>query len=281
MMEDSGVKKNIGQWLIAALLSIVAIVQLYPLVWLVFFSLKDNYEIFGGNIMGLPGKFLWQNYAVALQEAKVGLYFLNSVKVTALTIFFGTLLALTTSYAIARMKWRFSRQVLSFFLLGMMIPGQAIVLPVFLIAQKSRLVNTHFYLIIIYIVFSLPLSIYILTSFMKTLPKELEESAFMDGANIYQTFFLVIVPVIKSAVVTVIILNFLYTWNEFMFSYILVDKEALRTMPVGLAALNGVYNTDWGPIGAGMVVATLPTILIYSVFSSQIQKSLIAGSVKG
>jgi raffinose/stachyose/melibiose transport system permease protein len=118
-------------------------------------------------------------------------------------------------------------------------------------------------------------------SFLEGIPREMEESAFMDGASVYRTFLQIIVPLIAPAVGTIVILNFLGVWNEFLFAFIFVDKESLRTIPVGLQSLNGRYFTNWGPIGAGMVVATMPTLLIYLIFSRQIQKGMVVGAVKG
>jgi len=280
-MKNAAKRISIKQIITTAILSLIAIIQLYPLVWLILLSLKDNTEIFGENILGLPTRFLWQNYAKALSEAKVGYFFFNSVKVSVLAIFLSTLLAVMASYAIARMRWKMKNPVFNFFLLGMMIPAQAIIFPIYLIAVKTSLNNTHFLLILIYAVAALPTSIYIFTSFLKSLPRELEESAYIDGASVPRTFFSIIIPVIRSSIITVIILSFLGTWNEFLFSFILIDKETLRTIPVGLASMNGMYYTEWGPMAAGMVVATVPAIIIYILFSNQIQKSIIVGAVKG
>lgn len=280
-MRNTGrsVLQRMGEWLLLLLLALVAVIQIYPLIWMVLFSFKSNTEIFGGNIIGLPTKWLWSNYRTALDAAKGGVYFFNSVKVSAFTIILSVAAALMAAYAIGRMDWKLKRPTLNYFMLGMMIPAQATLLSVYLIALRLRLINTH--LILIYTVFVLPTSIYIFVSFLQGIPHEMEESAFMDGASVYKAFAQIIIPLIAPAVGTVIILNFLGAWNEFLFSFIFVDKETLRTIPVGLQALNGRYFTNWGPIGAGMVMATLPTIGVYLIFSRQIQKGMIAGAVKG
>ncbi len=272
---------KIKKILLYIVLGAVAIVQIYPLIWMILISLKDNSEIFSGNIMGLPKRFLWQNYVVAIKEAKVGVFFFNSVKVSILTLFITICLSLTVAYAITRMGWKHSKLVLTFFLLGIMIPTQAILMPIYELGSKTHLLNTHFLLICVYVVFALPTSVYILSTFMAGLPKELEESAFIDGAGVYRTFFSIIIPIIKPAIVSVLILNFISVWNEFMFGFVLINTESLRTIPVGIQSLVGQYNTNWGPMGAAMVVATIPTIIIYTIFSGQIQNSLIVGSVKG
>jgi raffinose/stachyose/melibiose transport system permease protein len=275
------ISNKIKKLLLYIVLGAVAIVQIYPLVWMILISFKDNNEIFSGNIMGLPKRFLWQNYVVAIRDAKVGVFFLNSVKVSALTLFFTICLSLCVAYAISRLEWKNSKTVLNFFLLGIMIPSQAVIMPIYELASKTHLLNTHFLLICVYIVFALPTSIYILSSFMSGLPRELEESAYIDGASIYRAFFSIIIPIIKPAIVSVLILNFIGVWNEFMFAFVLINTDSLRTIPVGIQSLVGQYNTNWGPMAAAMVVATIPTVIIYTIFSGQIQNSLIVGSVKG
>jgi raffinose/stachyose/melibiose transport system permease protein len=275
------ISNKIKKLLLYIVLGAVAIIQIYPLVWMILISFKDNNEIFSGNIMGLPKRFLWQNYVVAIRDAKVGVFFLNSVKVSVLTLFFTICLSLCVAYAISRLEWKNSKTVLNFFLLGIMIPSQAVIMPIYELASKTHLLNTHFLLICVYIVFALPTSIYILSSFMSGLPRELEESAYIDGASIYRAFFSIIIPIIKPAIVSVLILNFIGVWNEFMFAFVLINTDSLRTIPVGIQSLVGQYNTNWGPMAAAMVVATIPTVIIYTIFSGQIQNSLIVGSVKG
>jgi raffinose/stachyose/melibiose transport system permease protein len=273
--------KRIKKVLLYIMLGAVAVIQIYPVIWMILISFKDNNEIFSGNIMGLPKKLLWENYVVAIRDAKVAVFFFNSVKVSAITLFVTICLSLTVAYAITRMGWKHSKTVLTFFLVGIMIPGQAIIMPIYELASRTHLLNTHFLLICVYTVFALPTSVYILSSFMSGLPRELEESAFIDGASIYRTFFSIIIPIIRPAIVSVLILNFIGVWNEFMFGFVLINTESLRTIPVGIQSLVGQYNTNWGPMGAAMVVATIPTIIIYTIFSGQIQNSLIVGSVKG
>ena len=272
---------KIGRYILSIILALFGFIQLYPLIWLVLFSLKDNSEIFGGNIVGLPEKFLWQNYSSALFNGNVMHYFLNSVIVTFSTIAISGLLACMASYAIARMKWKLSKAVLIFFLLGLMIPIHAALLPLFLILRDLILLNSYWALIIPYVAFALPMAIFILTGFFQTIPKEMEESACIDGCSIYRTFYAIILPLVKPAIATVSIFTYLSAWNELMFAITFISKQQFRTLTVGIMSLVGQYTTEWGPIGAGLVVSTLPTIIIYVLMSDQVQKSLTAGAVKG
>ncbi|WP_237268774.1 carbohydrate ABC transporter permease [Thermoanaerobacterium thermosaccharolyticum] len=273
--------KKIGLYLLEAMLVIWAIIQLYPLFWLFLFSVKNNTEIFGGNILGFPRIWQWSNYSEALSSGNVGRYFINSSIVTILTIVISSILVSTSAYAIVRMKWKYSKLVLTIFLMGMMVPIHATLLPLFIILKDLNLLNTYASLVIPYVAFAIPMGIFILTGFLYTIPKELEESAFLDGCSIYKSFYYIILPLIRPALATIAIFTYLSTWNELMFANTFINSDAIKTLTVGIMSLSGQYQTEWGPIGAGLVIATIPTILIYVLLSEQVQKSLVVGAVKG
>lgn len=272
---------SLGKSILLIFLSVWAFIQIYPLFWLLLFSFKSNDEIFGGNIMGIPHKWLISNYVTALTSGNVFRYFLNSVIVTGITIIISSALIASASYAIARMKWKLSKPVLFIFLMGMMIPINATLLPIFLILQKVKLLNTYLALILPYIAFALPMGIFILTSFMISIPRELEEAAFIDGCNVYQVFIKIIIPIVRPALATIAIFTYLSSWNELMFANTFINDEVKKTLTVGIMSLSGQYLTNWGPIGAGLVIATVPTIVIYALLSEQVQQSLVAGAIKG
>ncbi|MBP2073330.1 carbohydrate ABC transporter permease [Thermoanaerobacterium butyriciformans] len=273
--------KKIGLYLLEAMLVIWAIIQLYPLFWLFLFSVKNNTEIFGGNILGFPRIWQWSNYSEALSSGNVGRYFINSSIVTVLTIVISSILVATSAYAIVRMKWKYSKLVLTIFLMGMMVPIHATLLPLFIILKNLNLLNTYASLVIPYVAFAIPMGIFILTGFLYTIPRELEESAFLDGCSIYKSFYYIILPLIRPALATIAIFTYLSTWNELMFANTFINNDAIKTLTVGIMSLSGQYQTEWGPIGAGLVIATIPTILIYVLLSEQVQKSLVVGAVKG
>lgn len=274
-------KVTVGGILLQIVLIIIAFIQLYPFVWLILFSFKSNGEIFGSNVVGLPDQWLWSNYQKAFTNGKVGLYFLNSTFVTAVTIIASSVLAAMASYGIVRMKWKLSRFTLILFLMGLMIPIHAALLPLFIFFSKLKQLNSYWSLILPYVGFAIPMAIYIFSGFLRDIPKEMEESALLDGCSIYNCFFRIILPLIKPAVATVSIFTFLASWNELMFAVTFISKEQFRTLTVGIQQMVGQYTTTWGPIGAGLVMATIPTILIYCLLSNQVQKSLITGAVKG
>ncbi|WP_227013502.1 carbohydrate ABC transporter permease [Paenibacillus psychroresistens] len=272
---------NIKKALLGIIMAIVAISSLYPLFWLILFSFKDNTEIFGGNIAGLPSKLLWGNYKEALVNAKVSNYFLNSVIVTGVTIVATWILSLTSSYAVTRMIWKFRHLTLAIILLGLMIPLNSALLPLFIILKHLRMLNSYGALMIPYTAFAIPMAVFILTGFLKGIPRELEEAACIDGCTIYNILYIIIFPLVKPALATIAIFTYLSTWNELMFAVTFISDSKYKTITVGIQSLVGQYSTSWGPIGAGLVVATIPTIVIYILMSSQVQKSLTAGAVKG
>ncbi len=262
-------------------LIIIALIQIFPLYWLFIFSLKNNKEIFGKNPLALPTEFHFENYADVLSKGNVARYFMNSVLVTFLTILISTIISAMAAYAIARMTWKLSNKVLLFFLSGMMIPLHATLLPLFVFLKRTKLYDTPIALILPYVAFAIPMAIYIFVGFFKTLPRELEEAACLDGLNIYGIFTKIMLPLIRPAIATVSIFTYLSCWNELMFAISFISKQQWKTLTVGIMGMVGMYATNWGALGAGLVVATAPTLIIYLLMSNQIQKSFTTGALKG
>lgn len=273
--------KKVKKTILYIALTLIAVVQLFPLYWLITFSLKSNTEIFGENVIGLPKTWRFVNYQRALTDGGILRYFLNSVFYSVITLVIAGLFTAMAAYAIARMRWKLKGVVFSLFTLGIMIPTQAALLPLFQVLDKLGLKGGYLGLLIPYISFGIPMSVMILVGFYKGIPVEMEEAAYIDGCGIFRCFLSIMLPMIKPALATASIFTFLGTWNELMFANTLVDKAEFRTLPVGIMSFAGQYSTDWGLIGAGMVIATLPTILIYFMLSNQVQESLVAGAVKG
>lgn len=258
-----------------------ALINLFPVYWMFTFSLKNNEEIYGANPVGLPQHWLWSNYASAMKTGKMGLYFLNSGIVAVATIIVTLLVALLATFALTRLIWKGRKTMNKFFMLGLTIPIHASIVPVYVTLSRLHLLNTYAALIVPYAAFSLSMALLVCTGFMNEIPRELDESACIDGCSIWGIFLRIIVPLMKPAVATVGIYTFLQCWNELMFANIFISKSALKTLPVGIQALSGQYTTAWGPIGAALVVATFPTLFMYIFLSKKIQESFIAGAIKG
>lgn len=267
--------------LLYAALIAIALVQVFPLYWLFTFSLKDNMQIFGSNPLGLPAPYRFENFSNVLEQGKVGLFLFNSFLVTIATILISTVLSTMAAYAIARMKWKWNNRTLVFFLMGMMIPLHATLVPLFIFLKRTKLYDTPFALILPYVAFAIPMAIYIFVGFFKTIPREMEEAACLDGMSIYGIFIRIMVPLIRPAIATVAIFTYLSCWNELMFAISFISKPQWKTLTVGIMGMVGMYATNWGALGAGLVVATVPTLIIYLMMSGEIQKSFTTGALKG
>ena len=262
-------------------LIIWALINIFPIYFMFTFSLKSNDEIFGSNIIGLPKNWLWSNFATAMNTGNMGLYFFNSLLVTTLAIGISMMAAMMACYAITRIRWRFSGLANAFFMLGLTIPIQASIVPVYVVLSKLHWLNKYSTLIIPYSAFALSMAILICSGFMAEIPTALDEAARIDGCGLFGTFFKIILPLMKPAVSTVGVYSYLQCWNEFMFANVFISDSAHRTLPVGIKALSGQHTTEWGPIGAALVIATFPTLIFYIFLSGKIQASFIAGAVKG
>lgn len=258
-----------------------ALINLFPVYWMFTFSLKSNAEIFGDNVAGLPKEWLWSNYIKAMNVGNIGRYFMNSVIIAVATIAIVMLISLMATFALTRLIWKGRKRMNNFFMLGLTIPIHAAIVPIFVTLSKMKLLDTYFALIIPYAAFSLAMGILICTGFMQDLPMDLDEAACIDGCGTWGIFFRIIAPLMKPAVATVSIYTFLQCWNELMFANIFISGSSHKTLPVGVQALSGQYMTDWGPVGAALVLATFPTLIFYALFSKKIQESFIAGAIKG
>ncbi|SHK53033.1 raffinose/stachyose/melibiose transport system permease protein [Anaerocolumna jejuensis DSM 15929] len=277
-LNKGGKGKEIWVYII---LGIWALINLFPVYWMFTFSLKSNEEIFGDNVAGLPKEWLWSNYEKAMGVGHIGKYFLNSTIIAIVTIAIVMLFSLMATFTLTRFIWKGRKRMNAFFMLGLTIPIHAAIVPIYVTLSKLHLLNSYLSLIIPYAAFSLAMGILICTGFMQELPMDLDEAACIDGCGVWGIFFRIIVPLMKPAVATVSIYTFLQCWNELMFANVFISDSAHKTLPVGVQALSGQYTTDWGPIGAALVLATFPTLIFYVFFSKKIQDSFIAGAIKG
>lgn len=278
---SENVSKYASKILTNAFLWIYVVVSLYPLVYMLFISFKNNDEIFFTNPLGLPNPIRWENYYDAITRFNIGLFFKNSVVVSVISVFFILIISITFAYAAARMTWKGRKTAYLYMQLGLFIPLQIIMIPLAILVRDLGIRNTYFSLIIPYIAFNLSFSILIFYSFFRSIPKEMEESAFVEGASIYQTFFHIIIPIVRPAIATVTIFAFLNVWNEYIMAQVLNSDQKLKTLPVGLLSFTGQFGTDWGPMGAAMVLASVPTIVLYLIMSKKVENSVtIGGAVK-
>lgn len=273
-------KKSILEIVLYILLIALSLTCVYPLLWLLLNSVKTSTDLFN-NPWGIGTSFEIKNYVTAWVAGKIGVSFLNSALVSVISVIITIIVGSMAAFAITRLKWKLSGLVLGLFLLGVMIPIHSTLIPLFILFNKMGLINNYLALILPYVAFALPTSIFILTGFMGSFPKEIEEAAIMDGCSMGGVFWRMIIPLSKSAIATITIFNFVSMWNELMFALIFMTDPDKMTLPVSLTRFRGQYSTNWTVQLAATVIMVIPSILVYAFLNDKIIESMTVGAVKG
>ncbi|MED0661922.1 sugar ABC transporter permease [Geobacillus thermodenitrificans] len=276
-----GFAKTIGMVFFYAILIALALFQILPLVWLLFFSLKNNQEVFNTPLLSLPSPPRWENYVKVWVEGNIGQYFFNSVWITTVSVVLTVLLASFATFAITRMNWKWKHVVLGLFMVGLMIPIHSTLIPLFSFFMKMNLIDHPLSIVLTNIGFNLPITIMILLGFYQSFPRELEESAVMDGCSVHRMFFRIILPMTAPVIVTTTIINMIYNWNEFVFVNTFISSDEFKTLTVGIQNFIGQYTTDWGAIGATLMISVLPILIVFFFLSDKIMEGITAGAIKG
>lgn len=272
---------RIGYGILYAVLGIIAVVQVYPLIWLAMFSLKTNQEVFGMSPFALPQDPQWGNYAKAWTTGHIDVYFFNSVLYTVSAVVLTVILASFVTFAITRMEWKLSGLVLGLFMAGYMIPLHSTLIPLFNFFKSANMIDNPMSVILSYVAFNLPITIMILSGFYKTIPREIEEAAVVDGCSVHRIFFQITLPMTVPVLSTTVIINMIYNWNEFVFVNTFLSSDKWKTITVGVNNFVGQYLTDWGAIGATLMISIIPVLIAYFILSDRIVEGIAAGSVKG
>ncbi|SDW51334.1 carbohydrate ABC transporter membrane protein 2, CUT1 family [Paenibacillus sp. PDC88] len=258
------------------------LVILFPFLFVIFSSVKKDNNAIALNPFGIPQEFAFENYVEAWVNAKIGTYFFNSLYISILASVVSILLGAMFAFAVTRMKHgKWNTAFFSLILVGMLIPNNSLMLPIYLLVRKLGILDTHLALIIPYIANALPFTIIILAAFMRSLPSEIEEAAVMDGLRAQGIFARIVLPLTIPAIVTVFIVNFLGNWNEFLLANYFLSTDTLRTLPVGMVQFRDQYQMNYAQMSAGIVYSVVPVIIIYSILQEQIIEGVTAGSVKG
>ena len=267
---------KIPLYLVAAILLIVSG---YPFVYMISTALKTQSEFFE-QPFALFTSFNLDNF---VNVFKLGLtsYFFNSVMVTVVAVGAVVIIGSLASYPISRMKFKFNRVLFLLFISGMMLPIHATLIPIFKLSESMGVYDTLYALIGPYIAFSLPISIFMLTQFMREIPKSLEEAAKMDGCTHFGIFRHVIMPMLKPALMAVIIYNAIHLWNEFVFALVLISSPENMTLPLGLQAFRGDFAVNVPGLMAALTLASLPILVVYLFSQEKVVKGLTGGAVKG
>lgn len=278
---DDGKRFSPLKLIVLVFLSILVVTQLYPLLWLLMYSLKSNEEILSGRFFALPVSPQWHNFTDAIEAGNYFRYLYNSFFVTSITMVGVLLLSSLTAFAISRFRWKYGQAVLLVFLVGMMVPMQATLLPLMIMFKNVNILNTHLAIILPYIAFQTPIAVFILSGFMKSIPHEIEESAIVDGAGVFRIYRSMILPMSVPPMMTVCILTFITIWNEYIMAATFISAEKLKTLPFGVYSFVSQYSVNYGAIGAFLVLGALPVIIVYFLLADKITKGMVAGAVKG
>lgn len=274
--------------LIYVFLSLWAVIVVYPLAWTLYSALKTDKEIIF-TPWSFPAQLHFENFARAWTKAQIGDFFFNTLLVVIPSLVFTLLLSAMVAYVMARFEFRGKKVIYYLILAGMMFPIFLALVPLYFIMQFLGLRNTFGGLILVYIAFSLPFTVFFLVGFFRTLPKELIEASIIDGATHTQTFFKVMLPLAQPGLVTMAIFNFLGQWNQFILPTLLMDSTGLQPGQTRYVLAQGLYfltlqqgyQNDWSGLFAAVSMVMLPTLLVYIIFQEKIEKGLTVGALKG
>ncbi len=262
------------------ILMLFSLTCIFPAIWLFYSSLKEKPEFYHSPV-ALPKNPSFQHYVSILTKSNFLVWLWNSLRNSFLTLFFVIAFGFIIGYFLSRYQFKGRNLMYAYFLLGMLVPVHALMVPMYVLFTKTGLTDNWFTLVLPYTALSLPISVFLVESYVKSIPLEIEEAAAIDGSSRHRTIFSIILPMCKPILTTVGIIQFFYVWNEFTFSLILIDSEKWMTIPVGITLFKGQFTTDFPKMMTAMLLAILPAMLIYFIFSKQIIKGMVAGAVKG
>lgn len=273
--------RSFAKVLLWIVLIIVAVIQLFPLIWLVDFSLGSSNEMFTNGLLIIPEKIRWDNYVKAFVDGNFLHYLKNSVLINTLAVVLVVIISIMAAFACQRMKWKLSGLVSTMLVMGMMIPIHATLLPNYKIYNMVHLTDTLWALLIPYVAFSLPQGMFLMTGFIQAVPKELEEAAVMDGCGIYRIVFQIVTPLLKPSIATVAIMTFLNNWNEFMMASTYLSTPTWKTLPFSVLEFTGEYSSNYAVQFAVMALTAAPAVIVYVILNKHITKGVAMGAVKG
>jgi raffinose/stachyose/melibiose transport system permease protein len=271
---------NRSRWLLQCLCILWAALNVLPFLWTLNNSFKQNNEI-ASSPLALPRDFSFGNYREAWKTANLGRIFRNSVVVSASAVALSVMVSSMAAFVLTRMRSGLGTLLYSLFALGYMVPGQAVLLPVFITIKRLGLLNSYAGLVIPYVSFNMAFNVMLITAFMRSIPQSLSESAEMDGCAMPVVFFRIILPLSRSVLATAAVLNALWTWNDYVYALVLMSKPAMMTVSLGLAFFRTATTTYYGHLSAVVVMSIAPILALYIALKQHVISGLTAGAVKG
>lgn len=263
-----------------AIAGFLSLIVVFPLVWVIATSLKDRRQIIQ-NPLGLPVVYQWSNYADAWREGNFGAYFINSIVVVIPTALGVVILALLAAYAFAMFRFRGKNFLFTFFLIGLTVPLGILIIPIFYQMVSLKLVNNLWALILPQTAVGLPFAILLLRGFIQELPKEVLDAGRIDGCGNWGILRFIVMPLSRPALLSVMIFNIVWVWNQFLLPVVLIHKASARTLPQGLSVFMGRYGADFGLLMAGATISFIPVVIVYVIFQRQFIKGIAAGALSG
>jgi raffinose/stachyose/melibiose transport system permease protein len=268
----------VGTWI--ALL-IAAVAWMIPLLFMIFTSLKSRRDLVQGGPFDPPSALAWDNFRNAWETGQFSTYGVNSLLIAFVKVPAGIFVAALAAFALSRLRFRYQKALLLLFVMGTMIPIQVALGPIFRLVLDAGLLDTYLGLLLPYIAFGLPYQIFLLYGFFKQLPRELDESAAIDGASKFGLYFRIVLPLSLPILAALFILDFVATWNEFAIALVILTSSDSWTVPLGLMGFRGQFGTDYGALNAAILISIIPVVLVYLLFQRYFVSGLTAGAVKG
>lgn len=269
------VASAMGRTVAYILLIVLAVAIIYPMLWAVLNGFKSNLELFG-DPWGLPTTWRWENFQKAWNLGVVR-YLANSVIVTGASVVTTVLFSAMAAYALTRHRIPFAGAITVLLLGGMMLAPTVALIPLFRLLQALGIFDTYWALIVLYTAFRIPFTVFLIRAFMITLSREMEDAAVVDGASRWQVFWLVVMPLSRPIIVSAALLQALFAWNEFVFALVFINDTDLKTLPVGLLAMQGRVLSDWPVLFAALTIASIPMILLFLAGQRQFIRGLSEG----
>ncbi|MCI9447442.1 MAG: carbohydrate ABC transporter permease [Lachnospiraceae bacterium] len=263
------------------IMTIMAVLFLTPLAIIINYSFKTKKELYVNSPLSLPESLQFDNYVKAFDKLNMKVTFVNTLFYTAVSVLILALLCGTTAWAIARCKRKFFKFAYIYFIIGILIPYQALFLPIYTIGYKLNLTNTRSGIIFMYVATGISFGVFLMNSFMSTVPLELEEAARIDGCSVFRTYFSVVMPLLKPAMATLVIMQSFQIWNDYLLASLYVSKKQLKTLTVAIQSLFSAQTSDYTTAMAAIVISVLPIAILFMCLQKYFIKGMTVGAVKG
>ncbi len=273
-------KKYIKKIILYLALVFLVIIWIIPIFTLFATAIKSKADFYTGvSLFSFPEKPAWDNFINAIKKGNLFLYMKNDLIISCIKVPIGIFVEALAAFALTRLKLKHKTGIFIFFLVGMMLPMQTALVPINIIYSKLGLLNTYWGLLYVYIGFGISFGILILRGFFNGIPKDIDEAAYIDGCSKWQLFYRIIFPIAKPAIATLVITDFLSTWNEYLLASVIINDNTMKTVPVGLMTFVGEHGTDYGYLCAGVLISVVPVLVVYLFFQRYFVEGM-SGAVK-